>query len=500
MYAETAWQTARLIPIAGIGGADEQERRGASALLAVLTAVREFERAILQPLGAPAGKVSAFCEVPFELADGRRVRVDGLIRSVRGSREWTFLVEVKTGKAEHSREQVEAYLDVVKQEGFDGLLTISNQLLSVAGHHPVEVDGRRYRNVPLEHLSWTRILAVTLMVKDHFGVEDPDQAWILNELIRYLQYDGSGALAFDDMGPEWVPLRAALREGPLRAGEEAAESVAMRWEQLLQHLSLNLAARLGSDVHPVLSRKEADDPRLRTTALSRELVDSGTLSGAVAIPNTVGPVSIGADLRSMVASASVSLDAPDLKRSTARLNWLLRQLRDAPDSLRIDVAFARTKLTASDLLSEVRVEPKRILGATERPPRGFSVVQTKKIGTKRRGGSGGFIRDMAQLIDEFYREVVQELQAWTPPAPQLADKRSEPDRAPAQLVAPDPNRLPSPLMRGLLRLSTSDGSPAHRKSSCCSRHRGRAHRAAWCLLKHRGGERSRSSGNLGPAR
>ena len=56
--AEETWHEARLIPTSGISGADEQERRATSALLAVLTAVREFGRSLLQPLGAPAGNVA----------------------------------------------------------------------------------------------------------------------------------------------------------------------------------------------------------------------------------------------------------------------------------------------------------------------------------------------------------------------------------------------------------------------------------------------------------
>ena len=422
---EENWQASRLIPISGIRGGEEQERRGTSALLAVLTAVHEFEREVLRPLGAPAGRVSSFCEVPFELADGRKVRVDGVIRAVRGKRTWTLLVEVKTGKAEHSREQVEAYLDVAKQEGFEGLLTISNQLVSVYGRHPIDVDGRRYRSVSLHHLSWARILATALKVNDHIGVEDSDQEWILSELIRYLQHEQSGARSFDDMGPDWNPLRTALREGTLQRGDEAASNVAARWEQLLQHISLSLAARLGGDVHPVLSRREAQDPSIRTTALSRELTTLGTLSGVIAIPNTVAPIEITANLKTMDTSVSVAVDAPETGRSTTRLNWLLRQLRSAPDSLRIDAAFERTKIRASALLGDVRSDPKAVLAGTDRPPRSFAVARTGKMGTKRRTGSGSFVGDVEQLVDEFYREVVQGLRAWTPPAPQFAEEKAE---------------------------------------------------------------------------
>jgi hypothetical protein len=54
--SEEKWHQARLIPTSGISGAEEQERRGTSALLAVLTSVREFGRAITGPLGAPTGQ------------------------------------------------------------------------------------------------------------------------------------------------------------------------------------------------------------------------------------------------------------------------------------------------------------------------------------------------------------------------------------------------------------------------------------------------------------
>ena len=76
------WEVARLIPVSGINGADEQERRGSSALLAVLASVKEFGRAITVPLGAPAGAIETFIEVPFQLGE-RSVRPDGVIRVSR---------------------------------------------------------------------------------------------------------------------------------------------------------------------------------------------------------------------------------------------------------------------------------------------------------------------------------------------------------------------------------------------------------------------------------
>lgn len=421
---DETWQRARLIPISGLGGQEEKERRATSALLAVLGAVKEFGRATLTRLGAPAGTVSTFCEVPFEIGDGRKVRVDGLIRVQRGGKVWTLLVEVKTGSNELTQQQVESYLEVVRDHHFDGLLTISNQIVPGVGHHPVKVNGRKFGHVALFHISWTRILTRAQMVKEHQGVSDPDQAWILGELIRYLEYEGSGAVAFEDMGPYWVTVRSAAREETLQLSDEGVEEIAVRWDQLVQFLCLSLAARLGQEVRPVLSRKEIDDPDTRTVALARELVETGTLSAGIKIPNTVGPINLKTNLRSMTAAASIELTAPELKRSSARITWLLRQLRNAPPELRLEVAFHRKWSTSSDLLARVAEEPKRLLTGSDHVPRLFTLTLFDDVGTKRRSGKGSFISDVSALLDRFYRDVVQDLKAWAPPAPQLRPAES----------------------------------------------------------------------------
>lgn len=112
------WQEARLIPTSGINGGEEQERRATSALLAVMGSVKEFGRALTQPLGAPAGVVQTFIEVPFPDGD-RKVYPDGVIRVRRGQKSWTALVEVKTGTATLDPVQLETYLDVARVAGYD---------------------------------------------------------------------------------------------------------------------------------------------------------------------------------------------------------------------------------------------------------------------------------------------------------------------------------------------------------------------------------------------
>src|SRR3954464_6346447 len=102
----TEWHPARLIPTAGIRGQEEQERRATSTLLAVMRAVPEFGHALLKDLGAPKGKIATFAEVRFKDGDGKVSIPDGAIVVERGKMRWCCLVEVKTGAAELTSEQV----------------------------------------------------------------------------------------------------------------------------------------------------------------------------------------------------------------------------------------------------------------------------------------------------------------------------------------------------------------------------------------------------------
>lgn len=201
------WQPARLIPVAGIRGQDEQERRATSALLAVMRAVPEFGHALVAGIGAPKGRISTFAEVQLRDGDGNVSIPDGAIVIERGRTTWRALVEVKTGSAPLQSEQVSRYLDLAREQGFDTVLTISNQITARPSDSPVTVDKRKLRKVGFYHLSWWRIITEAVLQSQFRGVSDPDQAWILGELIAYLDHENSGASGFQDMGQSWPRVR-----------------------------------------------------------------------------------------------------------------------------------------------------------------------------------------------------------------------------------------------------------------------------------------------------
>lgn len=417
-----AWHEARLIPTSGISGGLEQERRATSALLAVVRAVQEFGRAILKPCGAPAGRIEAFVEVPFDLGK-KQVRPDGLLRVSRGKREWVALVEVKTADNELDKEQVENYLDVARENGYDAVITISNEIPPVSGAHPLSVDRRKTKNVSLYHFSWVRIISMALMEKEVRGIEDPDQSWILGELIRYLEHEKSGALDFRDMGAAWVRVRDDARKGVLRRADSEVAEVATKFDALIRFACLRLGQRLGAEVFPQLSRKHAKNPEERTSDLVDELDSDSCLSAKIRIPGTVADLEVMCDLRGQQIHTSVTVPASGHARNSTRVRWLLRQLSEDAKDLTLE-ALVRGRGRQAARVDEVREDEKIILPERDTEVRRFRVSQVHPMGVGRSTrGKSSFINSVVDSIDGFYADVLQRLKPWTPPAPKY---RAEP--------------------------------------------------------------------------
>ncbi|MDQ5820543.1 MAG: hypothetical protein M3540_03790 [Actinomycetota bacterium] len=424
-HGQDGWYPARLIPVTGIRGQDEQERRGASVLLAVMQAVPAFGHALLEGLGAPKGRMSTYTEVQLKDAEGALSIPDGAIVVERGKTRWSALVEIKTSSASLEADQVSRYLDMARDHGFEAVVTISNQITARASDSPVAFDRRKLKKVDLFHLSWWRIITEAVLQHRFRGISDPDQAWILGELIAYLDHENSGASGFQDMGESWVRVREAARQGTLRAPDKETRSIAERWEQFSDYLALGLSQDLGRDVEPVRPRNESLHTRLDN--LVEELATTGRLASAVRVPDAVGPIGLTADLRARQLTTSIGLDAPREGRPSARINWMLRQLADAPLNLRVTVSFTNARETTSLLLEEAREFPQRLLSPTDpkREPRSFELALTLGLGLKSGRGQGSFVRETRRQLTGFYRDVVQNLKRWQAAAPKLAEPPPE---------------------------------------------------------------------------
>jgi hypothetical protein len=163
------------------------------------------------------------------------------------------------------------------------------------------------------------------------------------------------------------------------------------------------------------------------------LVSGGTLGGAIRIPNAVAPLQVELDLRANRVTCLVEVDAPREGRPTTRVNWMVRQLKSAPESLRLE-AFASHARGASmaSLLKEVREDPAVLVQDPKKEIRTFRVALTTQLGSKRGRGRGSAIDSVLDAADAFYGDVLQHLKAWTAAPPKMREVNDLPDdRRPA---------------------------------------------------------------------
>jgi hypothetical protein len=209
------------------------------------------------------------------------------------------------------------------------------------------------------------------------------------------------------MGADWVAVRNAVRAGTLRPGDPGAIGVASRWDQLIRYVCLRLGRQLGTEVQPLLSRKQVAEPSSRVQALVEALVTTGTLEGSVRIPNAISAVRLSADLRAGQVCTSITVEASREGRPMTRVNWLLRQLKNAPDGLRIDAYALHSRTSTSELLKDVRENPALLITDPKRELKAFTITLTTPMGTKRANGRGSFVTSVLDLLDNFYQSTVQ---------------------------------------------------------------------------------------------
>ncbi|MEX0983920.1 MAG: hypothetical protein WD096_02600 [Actinomycetota bacterium] len=432
MIKDDKWPVARLIPISSASGVEAQERRLASALLAVMGAVPEFGYSLLKPLDAPAGKIETFIEVPFKLGD-KSVRPDGVITVTRAGKTWRAIVEAKVAASQLEPAQMNAYLDLARELDFEAVISISNQYVTSSTEYPIEIDKRKLRRVTLKHWSWVDLLTEAIVTKEYKGLKDPDQAYILGELIRYLSDARSGAVAFDGMGSGWTAVREGSREQTLRKTDQTVISTVARWDDLVRYLGLSLTTDLGRQVKQILPPTERT-PATRRQALIDSLVTSGRLYADLQVPNVAGPLTVVADLRSRQIVTSTLIDAPREGTSKGRVSWLLRQLAAAPDGLKVEARLAYRSAPLSAPLAAVRENPSGIYPDPGKEIRAFALSLSSTMGLKRDAGRGSFVESVLSGAETFYGEVLQKLRAWKAAPPKLK-RAAEPDETPQEVVA-----------------------------------------------------------------
>lgn len=416
-------EPARLIPVVADSS---REQRITSALLAVLKSVDEFGKHMLQAVGAPVtktSKIDCWTEVVFKrTTDEQKSRPDGLIILTLGSKKWSAMIEAKVGTAELTREQVETYLDIAKENGVNAVITISNQFATLPTHHPIVVNKRKTKAVSLFHWSWQAIMSEAILLAEHKGVADPDQAFLLRELIRFLDHQASGVLAFTRMGLGWQELCIAIQQGSSISKNAPYVFNSLRdWYQLAEFISLKLSLAVGRSVSINISRSHAQDPQQRLNHSTEALLSRQELEAEFIIPDAAARLKVTADLKRRTIASSMRLSAPaDRARASSVINWALNQVKKCEDLELIIRAHwpGRTPVTSGSL-AQLKANPVSLLSANPTiKPTAFEFVKVIDLANRFRGPSV-FVESALAVVPDFYSEVGQYLKAWIPPAPRI---------------------------------------------------------------------------------
>ena len=144
------------------------------------------------------------------------------------------------------------------------------------------------------------------------------------------------------MGENWVKVRnaAARRHASRQRPRGRARSPSggtSSWTTCASASARTWAARCDP------CGRASRPPRCAAGRAVKRLADSGTLEASLRVPDAVGPLTVAGRSTHAARSARASPSTPRRRAGrTTRVNWMLRQLRHAPDDLRIDVA-SRTR-------------------------------------------------------------------------------------------------------------------------------------------------------------
>ncbi|MET8881628.1 TerD family protein [Streptomyces rubiginosohelvolus] len=405
------WRSARLFPVSALKSDRERETRATSVVLSVMAQVPEFGRRLTAGFGAPAGRMETFTEVTLPHGESPR-RPDGVVRVERAGKLWTALVETKTNGNALKPDQVQAYMDIAARRGYEAVITLSNDVaLEGSPLVDVRIDRRRKHKVALWHLSWAEVVHQAQMLIRHEGVGNAAHAWLLQELLQYLQHENSGCHGFQNMGAAWVPVRRGIDEETLCQGDARALEVIENWERLVRQVCLRLGGELGQKVLPVQRARRGSDPGARRTELADRLCEQGKLNAEIRIEGTPGVLAITADLRTGKLRTSIEVPAEETGYPLTRAKRLVRRLAEAPADLHIETLVDGQAPGPRGTLERLRPEPADLLPKDGAQITGFRLSLFKGMGNGRGSAETGFIRSVDEAVDRFHAQVVTHVEA-----------------------------------------------------------------------------------------
>lgn len=414
-------ERARLVPVTPAG---QRERHAASVLLATISIVEPFAREVLATVGRRTGQrseIHTFTEVVFKHGPtDKKDRPDGLLILDTSRAKWKALIEAKIGTAKIDPEQVEKYVQIAKTNDLQAVITVSNELTAIPEQLPYFLTSKSNGKVSVYHLSWMRLITLATALIGSDESFDPEQHYILKEMLRYLTHDSIGIRGLHRMNADWKPLMSKIHAGgTIQKNDPEVLSTIQCWHQEEQDVCLLFSRKLNVPVSLALKRTHRDDQNARITDDAAELADSKRLTAVFEIPDIAGPIEVVAHCLRRNIICRMRFAAPaNLKRYSSRLNWLLRQLPEKVDASASLKMFWEGGGTTFGSVSELREKPELAdIGRPNSLPREFEISTVTDLAQKF-FGPASFVEGLEAAVPSFYDGVARHTVPWQPSPPE----------------------------------------------------------------------------------
>lgn len=412
-------ERARLFPVL----ADtSREGRIASIFLALLPTIPSLAEVVLGTVGLRIGKrtqIESYTEIVLNDASEIKNRPDGLIIVRNGKTTWSALVEAKIGKADLETDQVTRYIEAAKANKIDAVITISNQFVARADVSPLTLPKTTLKKAGLFHWSWTWLQTQCDILSHQKRVDDQEQEFLLREFQRLLKHPTTGIERFTQMGPNWKDVvQAVSNQETLKKTSPEVEQTVSSWFQELRDMSLLLSNHVGQPVTVKVERALIADTAARLKDGCKTLTEENKLIGSFVVPATASDIEVCADLMRRSIVFSMKLKAPQDRKSTkARINWLLRMLKDDDPRLAVRAHWPGRKPPSQKDVAALRIDADAIDDErSDAAPHSLEVLLIE-VDAKRFAGRRTFIETLEACSNDFYDLVGQHLRAWQPPPP-----------------------------------------------------------------------------------
>jgi len=415
-----ALSESRLIPLLKTG----DEMALTSIIMSSLKLVKEFKDQIFKETKLKrGGKVYYYTEVCFKDID-KDSRIDGLILVVvSGIIKDAAFIEVKNGKSLLNHDQIMKYYRLAQAlQNVPKIITISNEYVADSSHSPIYIKNQS-KKISLSHFSWTylKTIAQLLLFDNDENIRDEDQVDIMKEVLYYLDDERSGVSGFHRMSNSWKEIAEKIKHQQSLADREITVEAITSWYQEEADMALLLSRHLGTLVK---TNKEKVSTRIEKDL--KKLKKSHVLTSKLSVKGAVSDIKITSDFERRTIMMSVYVNAPLDRGVIARITWLKNQLSritnsDLSDALFIDADIKYTnnsiKYCHNNIDSFYEHE-----GIKEKDIIGFNVDLIKSAKFSQ---VSGFVKNIEEMLLDYYKNIVQNLSSWEKPAPKIQERQPE---------------------------------------------------------------------------